>query len=663
MALAEPSSLIKTTGTLQVDTIGKTLVAGALSVEFDNGNLRYIRLKGIEVLRALSFLVRDENWGTYTPILRNLSIKQQPSSFVINYQASCTRQDQSIDYEAHIEGHADGSLIFRGKAIPKTDFLTARTGFVVLHPLAGVVGQALKVEHVDGTVTESQFPEQVNPDCPFRNIRALSHQVLPGVWARCVMQGDAFEMEDHRNWTDASFKTYVRPLSRPWPYTLPAGEAVEQSVSLHFSGPVPGQVSSAKAAPLQIHIGSVTGALVPPIGLGVPAEEVDHALSKLQLMKQLSPKFLVCFFDPRQNHGEALLRQYAQLSAGLNAQLMLEVVVQSLDGFAAELMQVAAQARAAGLQPDMVCVCPVGHLKSVLPGGIYPPAPELQALYEAARQAFPAAQLGGGMFSFFTELNRKRPPCEGLDFITNSTSPIVHAADDRSVMETLEALPWQIETAKHFSGGKPHHVGPSGIGARDNPHGARYSDNPDNNRVCLAKMDPRQRGLFSAAWTLGYVSTLVQSGVARISMAAPTGPLGVIYSRSPGEPQPWFDNLSVSMAGHTVYPVFHTLASLNCASGHQLLDISNSDKQKLASFGWQDEHGKRVLLANLSAHAVKVNISGLGKKSCVGVLDEHSFVQASTNPIAFRQASQWLDSKKGLTLGAYAVACVFIPQA
>jgi len=476
------------------------------------------------------------------------------------------------------------------------------------------------------------------------------------------MQGDAFEMEDHRNWTDASFKTYVRPLSRPWPYTLPADEAIEQSVSLHFSGPVPGHASSAKAAPLQVRVGSALDTVIPLIGLGVPAEEVENALSKLPLMKKLVPKFLVCFFDPRQNHGEALLRQYAQLGRELKAEVMLEVVVQSQDSFADELMQVAALAKAAGLNPDMVCVCPVGHLKSVLPGGTYPPAPELQALYEAARQAFPTAQLGGGMFSFFTELNRKRPPCEALDFITNSTSPIVHAADDRSVMETLEALPWQIATAKHFSDAKPHHVGPSGIGARDNPHGARYSDNPDNNRVCLAKMDPRQRGLFSAAWTLGYVSTLVHAGVARISMAAPTGPLGVIYSRQADQAQPWFDGLSASLAEHTVFPVFHTLASLNCASGHQLLDISNSDKQKLASFGWQEKEGKRILLANLSAHAVKVNISGLGKKSCVGVLDEHSFVQASTNPIAFRQASQWLDSKKGLTLGAYAVACVFDPK-
>ncbi len=30
-------------------------------------------------------------------------------------------------------------------------------------------------------------------------------------------------MEDHRNWSDASFKTYVRPLALPWPYTLQRG--------------------------------------------------------------------------------------------------------------------------------------------------------------------------------------------------------------------------------------------------------------------------------------------------------------------------------------------------------------------------------------------------------------------------------------------------------
>ena len=50
------------------------------------------------------------------------------------------------------------------------------------------------------------------------------------------MTGYSFEMEDPRNWSDASFKTYVRPLAEPWPYTMPKGQSFTQKVSLNFSG-------------------------------------------------------------------------------------------------------------------------------------------------------------------------------------------------------------------------------------------------------------------------------------------------------------------------------------------------------------------------------------------------------------------------------------------
>ena len=119
---------------------------------------------------------------------------------------------------------------------PKTDFLTARTGFVVLHPLKGVVGNAVEVEHVDGKVEKSKFPARVNPIQPFLHIRALTHEFTPGIKATVRFEGDTWEMEDHRNWTDASFKTYVRPLALPWPYTLTAGESVKQSVKVTLCG-------------------------------------------------------------------------------------------------------------------------------------------------------------------------------------------------------------------------------------------------------------------------------------------------------------------------------------------------------------------------------------------------------------------------------------------
>jgi hypothetical protein len=50
------------------------------------------------------------------------------------------------------------------------------------------------------------------------------------------MEGDAFEMEDQRNWTDASYKTYVRPLAFPWGYTLAKGSRHAQSARLSFTG-------------------------------------------------------------------------------------------------------------------------------------------------------------------------------------------------------------------------------------------------------------------------------------------------------------------------------------------------------------------------------------------------------------------------------------------
>ena len=73
---------------------------------------------------------------------------------------------------------------FDATALPHTDFLTNRTGFVVLHPLKGVAGCPVEILHVDGRKVKDEFPAVVNPVQPFYDIRALSHEVVPGVWAK-----------------------------------------------------------------------------------------------------------------------------------------------------------------------------------------------------------------------------------------------------------------------------------------------------------------------------------------------------------------------------------------------------------------------------------------------------------------------------------------------
>src|SRR5262249_38038947 len=97
-----------------------------------------------------------------------------------------------------------------------------------------------RVEHSDGAVERASFPALIDPWQPFKDIQSIEHDLTlespesPGsqLTVRCAFAGDVFEMEDQRNWSDASFKTYSRPLEWPWPYTLEAGATVEQAVTL-----------------------------------------------------------------------------------------------------------------------------------------------------------------------------------------------------------------------------------------------------------------------------------------------------------------------------------------------------------------------------------------------------------------------------------------------
>jgi hypothetical protein len=640
-------------GTEQPDVVGRVLKAGPMQVEFDNGQLRYLKVHGTEVLRAIGFLVRDENWGTYIPKISALEIDEHKGGFSVSFHAVCSRRGQEIAYDAAIEGRADGSLEFSATATPKTDFLTARTGFVVLHPLKGVAGQPATAEHVDGNVVESEFPPLVNPVQPFLNLRSLTHEVVAGLKATVRMEGDTFETEDHRNWTDASFKTYVRPLARPWPYTLEAGRPVTQSINVSLSGKLKAGGSAKAAKVIDVKLGKPLREKLLPVGLGVPAEEADHAIRNLDLIKLAKPRILQLHYDPREKHGLKLFYAYRVLAEQTGAEAVLEIIVASVDQYQKELNDVAKLVEQSGLKLSGVAVCPVGDLKSVLPDGERPPAPPLEDLYQAARNAFPGIKLGGGMFSFFTELNRKRPPAEMLDFVMNTTCPIVHAADDRSVMETLEALPYQVKTARTFLGKTPHRVGPSAIGCRDNPHGATFTPNPDNERICLVKADPRSRALFGAAWLLGYIATFARTGIESMTVSGLTGPRGVIYRRTSNQ-QPYFDSLS----GPAVFPAYHVVAGLMNSSGQKLVESTSSNDQKVCCFAHRGKNGSTLWIANLTAQNQNVQITG-GKGAMVGtVLDESSFDMATTRPVEFQKSWKAMSGK--LMLKPYAVAVLSI---
>src|SRR5258708_15249891 len=283
---AETSRGVKLCGTDETDPPSRLLRAGPLSVELESGNLRYARFAGIEVLRGIAFLVRDENWGTFTPNITDLEVEEGDGAFRVSYRGTCADAKRRLVYTAEIVGNRDGSLAFTVVAAAETDVETNRAGFVVLHPLAGVAGRTMRIVHTDGRAETDRFPELIKPSQPVFDIRSLAHEIAPGRWATCTMEGDAFEMEDQRNWSDASYKTYVRPLAKPWPYTLAKGSRHEQSVRLAIAGGI-APAAAVDPASLTVTLGGASGARVPAIGIGVPADEAGSGPSAIDLVRRL----------------------------------------------------------------------------------------------------------------------------------------------------------------------------------------------------------------------------------------------------------------------------------------------------------------------------------------------------------------------------------------
>jgi hypothetical protein len=202
------------------------------------------------------------------------------------------------------------------------------------------------------------------------------------------------------------------------------------------------------------------------------------------------------------------------------------------------------------------------------------------------------------MLSYFTELNRKRVPPEQLDFITHCTNPIVHAADDLSVMQTLEALPFITRSVRTIYGDKPYRLGPSTIPMRQNPYGSRTMDNPAGERIAMANTDPRHNGEFAAAFALGYATRVVEAGLDCLTLSAVTGPFGLIAGI--GEP----------VAEDDLRPLHHVVQTLASLAGGRWRQCVSSAPGRILALSVTEQDGSSLLLiANITPQVQTVDLS------------------------------------------------------
>ena len=222
------------------------------------------------------------------------------------------------------------------------------------------------------------------------------------------------------------------------------------------------------------------------------------------------------------------------------------------------------------------------------------------------------------MLSYFTELNRKRPPVELLDFVSHCTCPIVHAADDLSVMQSLEALPHIARSARAIIGKeKAYWIGPSTIGMRHNPYGARVMENPANCRVAMTDRDPRQTSLFAAAWMIGYVSATAEAALQMLTVGSNRA-LRAIERRG-------------SWGTRTASGVLHR-ARAGGTRWESSLRVSFSRPDLVAAVAGVDRTGTRVVwLANLTGQKQETFLDGDLQIQSVFMLDEGSFGAGAVN--------------------------------
>ena len=541
--------------------------SGPWSLELRGDELADLRYEGVLVLRAVRAVARDRDWATVPVEITDLRL--DPASLALGLRMHGLGADLEGSLRATV---ADGALTVTFDAVSHSDFLRNRAGLVVLHPPT-VAGAPLAVLHPDGSRDDAFFPREISPHQPAFDIAGLDWPEQ-GVDVSLRFTGEVFEMEDQRNWTDASFKTYSTPLALPFPVLLPAGGTISQSLTLRAVGTGGASTDGGEATIELVD----TGTAVPAIALGASTAP-DPAPADLPPV------------------GSALLVELDLRTPSWRAALERAL----LD--------------AAGLPLDVRIVAPADADLSEVVDAIRPLRVTRAAVYDAAthvserglvvrlRAALAETDFSvvGGARSHFTELNRNhdRLP-EDLDAITFSVTPQMHATERSQLVESV-AMQREVATnAIRIAGGRPVVVGPITLKARYNAVATSSGPEarPDLSAGYGAQLfdatDVRQESTALAAWTIASAAASSVPGVSSLIYFERWGPRGVVDAT--GRP----------------YPVLTVLEELAALSGLPLLAAASPGRAQVWAIGARRGDAVDLLIANLGTASRSVRATAPG---------------------------------------------------
>lgn len=549
------------------------LRAGPLELFFDQeiGWVRRIMFGDHEIIRSIYGAVRLSDWATVRPVLSHLSVFQHPKNqyFEIQFTAECCAQDSHFVWQGRITGNANAELCYEFDGEARSEFWSNRIGLCVLYPVTKWVGRSCLIEHSDGSLENGTFPKLISPHQPFQDIRAIRHDITSEVALEVRFGGEVFEMEDQRNWTDTSFKVYGTPLARPFPALNKVGQKVKQVAMLKL-------IKTPKAlwpdppvhpAPSALKIDFSRLRPRPFLGLGFsPGQEL--APQAFCALRELNLDHLRV--DCRLGRKEWLtnLNEAAKQAHGSRAGLHAAVFVTEQQS--AELQHLG---ETCAQLPVPIRLWLIFHASEPTT------PPFLLKMARAILEPYtPGANFAAGTDGNFADLNRTRPP-GGADWVPCcSMSPQVHAFDDLSIVENIAAQADVVSTVGSFSQ-QPLVVSPITLVPRGN------TDAPP--------VDLRQSSLFTAGWTLGSLSVL---------MNAPHPVRSLTYFETFGS--------RGLMTSSQLFPVYQILRGASeLAQVAQTKFMDDHFALRIAALAGVSQSGRAVLwLVNLTDESISLHV-------------------------------------------------------
>ena len=594
------------------------LEAGPLNCDIVGADVWNLCVGRRRLLTRLYIAVRDAAWNTIPFRCRTSVVEQAGDARVMSMSCSVDSPPISAKWAVRIVLSSAGTFRYEMSGEALSDFEFAKIGLNLHHPLPETLGSRFEARRGDRSVT-GRIPALIDPQLfvegkltgMFMPYDRLTLHSARDDRVEFSFEGDEFEMQDHRNWTDYNLKTYGTPLEVPLPLYAREGDRIEQAVSIDVHG-AKAFWTSARGRAAEPRVAIVRHELVkrPSLGTEFPDDLGKPREATASLSKAIGLDYLRVNLDLSTAEGMARAHMHAEVAEEWGIPLELVVVVTPGGARLEELASLREWlgSSTARIVRTVVLEGPRGF---IIGRTTTPPATvrDVRTVFEQ----FGAVPCISATEQFFAELNRWWPDASEIDGFGFSICPQVHAADETSLMENSFGQSDTVLTARLKSGGRPVHVVSVEMIGKYGPYPGGVPKVDD-----LSKYgDPRQHQMFGAAWTLNSLVQLTVSHAASATYFELFGDRGVVQeTRERGEA--WAD------------PVCRVLQAVLSWPMEGFVRLDSVDGCPVVGMGAESSDRGEYLLANLSGDSVRVELDGLmAPVVSVAVLEEGSHSSAS----------------------------------